>query len=128
MESQSKIETSIGTKETEKLKSANLKIEAAQIQLVKNKKGEEVGEKAIFSCKHPDKEDLIEVSKVKYLKGDSIKESATWYNEDEDDKIVKNSALAQFLIFIGASNVKETVGKEIESVSDTDGYLCFKAY
>jgi len=129
MENQNKLETAIGNKEMETLKPAKVKIIDAKVDLIKNKEGKEVGDKAIFISKHPDKEDTIEISNIKYLKASSIKESATWYNEDSDGNISKGSALGQFLIFHNAQNVKGMIGKEdIETVTDENGYLCFKAY
>ena len=48
---------------------------------------------------HPDAQDLVALSSVAYLKNKAIKQSALWYNEDEEGNIVKNSAHAETMKF-----------------------------
>jgi len=50
-----------------------------------------------------------------------------WYNLDKEEKIQKDSALAIFLNSVGAKNLKELKGKEVETELDGN-FLCFKAY
>ena len=119
----------IGTKEAERLSAEPVVIAGARIEAVKNKEGKEVGDKVICTCKHPSQEDMIDISKVKYLKNEKIVEHALWFNKEKsEDKIVKNSALAFFMVHVGASTVSELEGKKIETTQDKEGYLCFKAY
>jgi len=121
-----KLEKGIGTKEAEILKPAKVKIE--KVSLVEVKIGNQLREKLVCSVKHPDREELIEISKVKYQRKDKLKTSGLWYKEDEDGLIQKGTALAELLTFTNSPNIKSLIGKEIDTVADEEGYLCFKIY
>jgi len=126
METQEKLEKEVGTKEAEILKPEKVKVE--KVNLVEVKFGNQVREKLVCSAKHPDREEPIDISKVKYQKKDKLQISGLWYKEDEDGLIQKGTALAELLNFTGSKNIKELIGKEIDTVADEEGYLCFKAY
>jgi len=124
-ETQTNLEIGIGTKESISLKPTTVKIEDAQIEKVGDKGNE------ILKCtvKHPDKEETIKVSEVKYESKDKkLSVSALWVNKDDDGLIRKGSALATFLNFVGVKNPKELIGKEVSTVLDEKGYLAFKSY
>lgn len=118
------LDTEIGTKENPTLKPARVKI--VRVEIVKVGK-EKKNEKLVCFCKHPDKEEVIELSNVKYIEGDKMINSGLWVNKDEDGKIRKNSVLAQFMSFLGAKKVSELENKEIDTVLQ-DRYLVMKAY
>lgn len=124
MEDQEKLSKKIGTKEPKKLKPENVKIERVRIEKIEKAKGEKV----VCSVKHPDREEMIDVSSVKFEKNKKLVSSGLWYNEDEDGLIAKSSALAILMNSIKAETIKELEGKEIRTVEDEQGYLCFKAY
>jgi len=126
MEIQEKLEKGVGTKEPEILKPAKVKVE--KVDLVEVRFGSQTREKLVCSVKHPNKEELIEISKIKYQKRDKLQTSGLWYKEDEDGLIQKGTALAELLNFTGSRNMKELVGKEIDTTTDEEGYLCFKVY
>lgn len=123
-EEQNELELGIGDKEAISLKPAKVKIMEARIETIEKAKSDKV----VLSIKHPDKEELINISSVKFIKGSQVTESGTWLNKDEDKKIRKGSALACLLIKAGANTIKELEGKELESELDKNGYLCLKAY
>lgn len=118
----------IGTKENVSLKPTNVKILGYKIEMQKDKNDKDVGEKVSVICKHPDKEEQIEISSVSYKKGKEIKTSGLWFKLDQDQLITKQSALASFLNFLNSKNLDEIVGKEITTELDEKNYLCFKAY
>jgi len=124
MENQEKLEKGIGTKEIEALKPAKVKIEKIEIVEVPEVKADKI----VCSVKHPDQEDEIHISRVKYLKRDNLVESGLWYTEDSDGLISKNSALAEFMRYLKVKTLKEMEGKEAYTVTDKKGYLEFKAY
>jgi len=124
MENQEKLDKKIGTKEQEKLKPATVKIEKVKIEEVEKAKSEKV----VCSVKHPDKEELIDVSAVKYEKNGKLVSVGLWYNEDADKLIAKSSALAVLLNFAKVETIRELEGKEILTTEDEKGYLVFKAY
>lgn len=123
-ETQQDLETGIGTKELEKLKPATVKIIKPEIRSV----GDKANKKVVCQVKHPDKEESIDISSVKYLKDDKAIVTGLWYNLDDDKLIRKGSPLSVFMEFINAGNLRELVDKEIQTVHDDKGYLCFKAY
>lgn len=119
--------TGIGTKETISLKPATVKIVGYRIEM-QRKDGKDIGEKVAISCKHPDREENIEISSIAYKKGKEIKNSGLWWKLDADKLIPKQSALAQLLAVLKASNLDEIIGREAQTELDEKGYLCFKAY
>ena len=126
MENQETLEIGIGTKEFKKLEAKKVKIEKVEIEIVKV--NEKDNKKITCKCKHPDVEDLISVGSVKIEKDGKLEVTGLWINKDEDGKIRKGSTLAMFMNFCAAPTIKDLEGKEIQTVEDTKGYLCFKAY
>ena len=126
MEENEKLKTGIGNQESEKLKESLIVVQGVKIQGVE-KNGQQIGEKVVLLCKHPDREDLLEISKVKYLKNDKVESSGTWFNLDSDKKIVKASALASLMKYYGCESLNDFAGKQLQTVLDGD-YLVVKAY
>lgn len=118
----------IGNKETVALKPSPVKILGYRVEMQKNSDGKDIGEKVAVICKHPNKDENIEISSVSYKRGKEIKTSGLWFKLDEDKLIVKQSALAQFLIFANIPTLDDLIGKELQTELDDKGYLCFKAY
>ena len=84
-------------------------------------------EKIVLKLRHPDR-DEIEISAVKYLKGDSLKESGIWLHKDTSGKIPFRSALAALLRHYNCRKLNELVGREVDTLLDGNGYLIIKAY
>jgi len=125
-ETQEKLEKEIGTKEIITLKPAKVKI--VQVSLTPVKFGNKTNEKVVFSVKHPDKEELINISSAKILQKDKVKTTGIWFTTDEDGNIQKGSALAEIMTFAGVKKVLEMKDKEYPTTLDDNGYLCFKFY
>ena len=117
-------EVGIGDTEVQKLTAKPVTITKAGIEEV----GEKKIQKVVCTCKHPDANDPIDISSVKYESKGKLMTSGLWFNQDEDKKIQKGSALAKFLVFSGAMNLKALEGRQPETSEDERGYLCFKAY
>ena len=120
-------QTSIGTRdprEGEKLKPSKVVITKYEIKNVESIRTDKV----IFFVKHPNSPEEIQLSKVALIDKTKLSFVGTWMKLDEDNLISKNSALAKFLNYLGAKNLDETVGKEVETVSEDSGYLVFKCY
>jgi len=124
METQENLKIGIGTKEVEALKPATVKIVKVRIEEVGDKKNKKV----VCSVKHPDREEPIDISTVKYERNDKIQTVGLWLNLDEDNLIRKGSALAVLLTFLKAETIEQLEDKEITTIQDDKGYLCFKAY
>ena len=118
------LEIGIGTKEVESLKPAKVRI----VDVVVEEVGKNNNKKVVCTCKHPDREEKIKLSGVKYNLKDKLVTSGLWLNRDEDDLIRKGSALANFMEHIEAKTLLEMVTKEVHTTTDDKGYLCFKAY
>ena len=122
MEEQNELNLGIGTKENVALKPAKVKIEKISIEPAGK------GKKVSCEVKHPDKEETIKISELRYIKGTEVVVSGTWLNQDEDGLIRKGSALATLLTFLDCKTIKDLEGKEVQTELDAKGYLCFKAY
>ena len=125
MEEQKDLEMGIGTKEAVTLKPAKVKIVSVRIEEV----GEKKNKKLVCTAKHPDREETIEMSSVKFEgKGNKLVVVGLWVNQDEDKLIRKGSALAIFMNHIAAQTPKDIAERECDTAEDDKGYLCFKAY
>ena len=124
METQEILNTEIGEKEVILLKPAKVKIVKVEVEQV----GEKKNNKLTCSVKHPDKEETMKVSSVKYENKGKLDVVGLWVNLDEDKKIRKSSSLAVLMSFLGVAILRELEGKEIETTTDEKGYLVFKAY
>jgi len=118
----------IGTKENVSLKPALVKVIGFEIIMQKDKMKVDIGEKVSVICKHPEKDETIEISSCAYKKGKEIKTSGLWFKVDSDGLIPKQSALANFLMFIKANNLDAMIGMNVPTELDEKNYLCFKAY
>ena len=123
METQDKLKIGIGNKETANLEAKPVTVEDVQIRLVKDRI-----EKIVFKVKHPDSDDLIELSSAKYIKGNIISVAGLWLKLDSEDKIQKGSALAITLQYYNAESIEAMKGKELTTELDAKGYLTIKAY
>ena len=125
---QAKLDKKIGTIELQVLKPVKVKVAGVKMdpKTVKNKETEI----AVLMCKHPEREEIIEISKIKLVKGNTVKTSGLWYNEDKDGLIQKGSAIAELLTFCSVESLKDLEGKELETTteSETSSYLVIKAY
>lgn len=124
-----RLDKPIGTKEPKMLEAKKVKIVDVSIQpQFKKGKEEPIGDMVVFMCQHPDKTELIKLSKVKYLKDDKLIDSGLWYNEDEDGNIAKLSALSKLIGFYKLENLKRFIGTEVETINNAAGYLTIKAF
>jgi len=105
-----------------------VKVISYKVEMQKDRDGKDVGEKVSVTCKHPEKDENIEISAVSYKKGKEIKTSGMWFKLDADNLIPKQSALAGFLVYLKVENLDALIGKEIPTELDEKNYLCFKCY
>ena len=94
------------------------------------KVGKKENEKIECSVKHPDKEEVVEFSKIKLLRNDKTKVVGIWVSVDEDENIQKGSALSELLKIATAETINELVGKELPTIEEgkDSSYLCIKGY
>ena len=90
--------------------------------------GKEIGKKLILICKHPDREELLNLSSITFITGKSVKTSTLWINLDEDGNIQKGSVIATLLNKYNSNNVSSLVGKTLETELDENKFLAIKAY
>ena len=124
MEEQDILNTETGDKEAVSLKPTTVKIVSVSTQEV----GEKKNTKLVCSVKHPDRDEPVNISSVKFENKGKLDVVGLWVNLDEDKKLRKGSALAVLMAFAKASSPKGLVDKEVMTAEDDKGYLCFKAY
>ena len=130
METQDMLNKEIGTKEKPKLKPAKVSIVGVSLK-DKKKDGSEMKTPLVqVHVKHPEKEESIEMTELKYLKNDKVIVSGLWCQLDEDKLFQKGSAVSILMNYLGVKTLKELEGKEIDVVekSEKSDYLCLKAY
>lgn len=126
METQVLLKKGIGTREPEVLKPANVKI--VKVELVEIGEGNKKNLKLVCTCKHPKRQDPIQISGVRYLKRDKVKTSGLWYREDEDGLIQRGTALANLLGFYQVESIEGLKNQEVETDANAEGFLSIKAY
>jgi len=121
----------VGDIEAERLKPGKVMVDSVSIQL-QMKKGTDkpVGKLAHVMCKHPDREELIKITKVLFRRDekDSVKESGLWMNYDKEGNIQKDSSVAVLINHNKVSTLRELEKKMLDTELNEAGYLCFKAY
>lgn len=81
-------------------------------------------------CKHPDKDELIKISKIKVEDNNKIFARSLWVVEDEEGNIQKGSAIDEFLIFMDKDCFADCYNMKIKTIveSEDSPFLCLKAY
>jgi len=123
-ETQDELKLQIGNKEAITLKPTMVEVVNVAIIEVGDKKAK----KLVLEVKHPDNQDPIKISAVKYETKGKLDTSGLWVNLDSDKLIRKGCALAVFLNYVGAKSPQELKGMKLQTTSDEKGYLVFKAY
>lgn len=121
----------VGNIETVKLQPGKVVAKDVTIEIQRKKDSEVIAGKIVHvRCKHPDREELIDITKVLYRKDakEKVKESGLWYNEDKEGNIQKGSAVAVLMNFVGKTTLRALENTELETETNDAGYLCFKAY
>ena len=115
-----------GNKEIPKLEAKEVEIQGVRVDEVGEKKTKIV----VLICKHPDKKESIELTKIKLLRNDKAKVVGLWYSEDEDENIQKGSALSELLIVAATETPNELIGKVLPTIQESKDsqYLCIKGY
>lgn len=126
MEEQTSLDTGIGNTESITLQAKPVKVVKIEIRKVEIK-GKQ-NEKVVAFCKHPDREETIEISQVKYESKGKLVISGLWISKDKESKLIKNSATAILLNSLGCKTIREIENKDISTIPDEKGYLSFKAY
>jgi hypothetical protein len=91
-------------------------------------KSKPIGHKLLLICKHPDKEEPIKISEMRFIVGESVKTSTIWINVDEDGNIQKGSTVAVLLEKAQVENVNMLVKKTLPTELDINKFLAIKAY
>ena len=118
----------VGTTEATSLAAAEVGVNEVSIEEQKDKSGKRIGDKVVLLCKHPDKDELIKISAVKYEKKNQIKVSGIWFNKDDAGLIQKGSALSIMMLKFGAKTINDLKGKSLPTTLDEKNYLCIKSY
>ena len=124
MDEQEILNMETGDKEAEALKPKTVKI----VRIYPQEVGDKKNIKLVCEVKHPDREELIRISSVKYEQKGKLTTVGLWVNKDEDSKIRKGSAMAVFLAFLGINIPKDLEAVDVMTAEDEKGYLTFKAY
>ena len=83
-----------------------------------------------FMVKHPEKDDLISITKVKYIDGEKALVKGFWVQKDEEGNFFKGSTIDLILKKLNCETLADTYGLEIDTIEESKDspYLCLKAY
>lgn len=121
----------VGTLEKEKLEALPVVVKDVSVQpLIKKDTKKVAGKMLHIYCKHPKKEEIVDMTKILYRKTeeDAVKELGLWYNEDKEKNIQKGSPVAILMDFVQIEYLADLIDKEIETKHNAEGYLAIKAY
>lgn len=124
---QDKLKIGIGTKEAAKLEAKPVIVAGVKVEMKQDKTKKDIGEIVVFICKHPDKEEMLELDSIKFEKDQKVKVTGAWFNLDSDGQIAKQSALAIAMRFYNVKALEDFTGKVIQTAMDEKGYLAVKA-
>jgi len=131
-EEQNILDAKIGDKEVPKNTVSPAKVTIVNVTIKKeNKEGKKMDTPlAEFHVKHPDKEETLKITKVKYLDGENLKAVGFWVQIDPEGNFYKGSAVEIILKKLGCETLADAVGKEIDTIEESKDipYLCLKAY
>ena len=121
----------IGTKEKPRLTAGSVVVARIEIKEMPTKKGGKV--KIVnFHCKHPDRQELVEISNLKMKKvqgnNETITKDGIWYREDEDGSIDKGCNAALVMRYYNKTMLRQFEGSAVNTELDAGGYLTIKVY
>ena len=81
-------------------------------------------------CKHPEKPEPIQISKIKLIVEDKVITKASWSPLDDDGNIQMGSAIEDVLKFFEVESLAEVEGKECHTIveSKDSAFLCLKLF
>lgn len=129
MEQHDLLNKKVGTKELPKLEARDIVVQGLRVD-DKSKEGKKVSPLLVLICKHPDKEETIELTKIKVLKNEKTKVVGLWVQEDLEGNLQKGSALHDLLKIAKVETIAELEGKSLPTIkqSEDSAYLCIKGY
>jgi hypothetical protein len=134
METTEILKMGIGTQEKNiALKPTKAKIVSITLKTKKNDGTDMPTPIAQINVKHPDREELLAMNKVKLERSGKLQVVTTWVQTTEEDGkevISKGSSLTLLMDFLGVKTLEETIGKDVDLIAQAtdDPYLCIKAY
>lgn len=90
--------------------------------------GKSYGDKINIVCEHPDSKEPVNISSIKFLVGDKLKQSGLWAKRDSEGKLPSKSAIVHLIRFKGKNTIKELIGEQFDTILDDSGYLLIKCY
>lgn len=80
-------------------------------------------------CEHPDKEEPISLSRVKYERGNKVVTGSLWNTLDDEGNIAYDSGLGNLLRFLGVDEIEQIKGRTLNTSQDSEsGFLVIRAY
>lgn len=116
--------------ERKTLDSAIVKIESVLIQTTKHDGSKMTIPLVNILVKHPGREELIKIAKIKRLDKDKIITQSLWLNLDADENIQKDSGVDRIMKYLKIETLTEAEGKSIDTIEESEesSFLCLKLY
>lgn len=126
MEQQDLLNTKVGTKELPKLEAKDITVLGVKVE----EKGEKKNPIFVLMCKHPDKPEPIDMTKIKVLRNDKAKVIGLWVQKDTDGNIQKGSAMDDVLKLAKVETPSELTGTVFSTVyqAEEGSFICLKGY
>ncbi len=116
----------VGNKDIPRLEAKDVEVQGTVVRQVGDKKQNIL----VLMCKHPDKEEVVELTKIRVLRNDKAKAIGLWVTQDEDGNIQKGSGIAELLSVAKVETVSELTGVNLPTIEEgkESSYLCIKGY
>ena len=126
MEQHELLNRKIGNIDIPKLEAKEIEIQGMKVE----EKGDKKQEILVLLCKHPDKDSIIEFTKIKVLRSDKAKVVGLWVQKDKEGNVQKGSALHELMKIAKVETLSELEGKKLMTTyqAEEGSYLCLKGY
>ncbi|PIN94786.1 hypothetical protein COU53_02085 [Candidatus Pacearchaeota archaeon CG10_big_fil_rev_8_21_14_0_10_30_48] len=118
-----------GNVEKEHLKPKLVTVQGVRVE-DKSSESKKVSPLLVLICKHPDRAEPIEFTKIKIMRDDKARVVGLWVDSDKEGNIQKGSALHILMEILNVNTPNDIVGKQISTVEQAKDspYLCIKGY
>ena len=130
MENQDLLNKKIGDKEIPKLQAKDILIQGFRIEDMSTEKKKVETPLLFLICKHPDKQESMELTKIKVSRNEALKVVGLWVQTDLDGNIQKGSPIDDLLKIAGAECIADLESKTLPTImqSESSQYLCIKGF
>lgn len=126
MEKTQVLSIGVGTETSQKLEAKPCKV--VSLDVASKEWSGKSTDQLVVMVKHPDKAEPFQLFNVSYQKGQSIKTVGFTIYYDSKGEIMQGTAPAEIIKTYNLRSLGELIGKDVNTVMSSKGFLALKAY